>query len=746
MPLPSPILDDRSFQQLKDELVRRIPVYTPEWTDHNESDPGITILELFAHLGETLLYRFNQIPETTKLAFLRLLKIPLRPAAPSRAMVALTPKNGKGLLVELGAEGQAGKIGFELDTEVYALPVKAFAIAKQITPLDQDADLLAAMQRIVTARGAIRTNEVAAPYRAVALDIEPKPDADGVDFAATVDDMLWIPVLRDADKPDAEIVKELAGHVLNIGVVPFEPAPPMANIDACPGTGVSPPPPVIVWQISVGLDDKKTPRFRELVPCGDTTRGLSDAGVVRLRLPQDVHAFAPLRATDLDDADREGSDDLPPPIEDEEQAKKVLCWLRAFRQDGGSLRRLLWVGANASVAVQLRTALPEFLGMGTAQPNQQGQLVNRSVVADSVQVEVEETGGWTRWTEVVDFEASGRDDRHFVLNSDAGLVTFGNGIRGRAPQIGERLRARHYRYGGGLSGNVPAGAINKLPKISGVTIANVLPARGGDDPESIEAALDRIPSEFRRHDRAVAESDFRELAMMTPGAEIGRAEVLPLFHPQRVNDTTPGVVSVVVWPREDPRHPGAPWPDRTLLSSVCRWLDTRRLVTTELYVIPPTYRKIAVSVGIEVKPGHGVEAVRRWVELVIRQYLAPLPPYGPSGNGWPLGRRVHGPELESAALQVEGVEFLYGLNLASIDDNVPTQRTTVILTPWEVPQLTDITIVSGKNPDPATVTIAPAPHRPKGLDGRPLPLPPPGSGSEDPIAVPVPIPVPKEEC
>ena len=70
------------------------------------------------------------------------------------------------------------------------------------------------------------------------------------------------------------------------------------------------------------------------------------------------------------------------------------------------------------------------------------------------------------------------------------------------------------------------------------------------------------------------------------------------------------------------------------------WLDARRLVTTELYVIPPTYRKVAVAVGVQSKPGYGVDAVRRWVELVIRQYLAPLPPFGPAGEGWPLGRRV----------------------------------------------------------------------------------------------------------
>ena len=90
MPLPTPILDDRSWQQLRDELVRRIPVYTPEWTDHNASDPGITLLELFAFLGENLLFRFNQVPEATRLEFLRLLQVPLRPAQPARALLELT--------------------------------------------------------------------------------------------------------------------------------------------------------------------------------------------------------------------------------------------------------------------------------------------------------------------------------------------------------------------------------------------------------------------------------------------------------------------------------------------------------------------------------------------------------------------------------------------------------------------------------------------------------------------------------
>lgn len=771
MPLPSPILDDRSFDQLLDELKRRIPVYTPEWTDHNASDPGITLLELFAHLGEALLFRFNQIPETTKLAFLRLLHLPLRPAVPSRAMVALTTKKLEGVLVQLKAddgtptEALAGKTPFEIETETYVFPIRGVAIAKQLAPppgdADADADAQAAIQRALDARGPLAANEVETHYNVATLEGDPTDPSTHVDFAATVDDTMWIAVLRGIDEPadPAAFFDSLKGKTINIGIYPDEVVPTIDQIDSCPGTGVAATPPAIVWQLSAGLDDRRRPRYDALVPLGDTTRGLTQPGIVRLRLPRDASRFGALRAGDLDNPNREGTDDLPPPIENEKDAEKLLFWLRAYRRDGGPLRKLAWVGLNASEVVQYQTSLPEYLGTGTAQAGQQVALSHRDVVKGTVDVQVEEGGiRWQPWQEVDNFFASGDDDRHFVVDGEAGTITFGNGVNGRAPQIAERIRARSYRHGGGRVGNVAAKAINKLTRVPDVKIANVLPARGGEDKESIESALERIPGEFRRHDRAVAASDFRELALMTPGADVGRAEVLPLFHPKRRDELAPGCVSVVVWPKEDPQRPDAPLPSRSVLSGVCRWLDTRRLVTTELYVIPPTYRRIAVSVGIEVKNGYGVEAVSRWVELVLRQYLAPLPPYGPSGGGWPLGRRVHGPELEAAALQVEGVEFLHGLNVAVENDQrlwtpLPAERPTIELRQWEVPQLAEITIVSHVAPPPAGVAELPPPRHPKRLPLPELPggeLPPAQPGEPEPvdtrIAIPVPIPIPKVEC
>jgi len=163
-------------------------------------------------------------------------------------------------------------------------------------------------------------------------------------------------------------------------------------------------------------------------------------------------------------------------------------------------------------------------------------------------------------------------------------------------------------------------------------------------------------------------------------------------------------------------NPDAQVPDRSTLRRVCEWLDQRRLVTTELYVIPPKYVKVAVSIGLQVKPGYGVDAVRSWVEKVIRQFLAPLPPYGPEGQGWPLGRRVYGPELEAAALQVEGVQYLVenGIAVARLDETTNSWVPgTVELGPTEVPELTTITVVQGPRLEPGVeLTPAASPDKP----------------------------------
>ncbi len=723
MPLPTPILDDRSWQELRDELVRRIPVYTPEWTDHNASDPGIALLELFAYLGENLLFRFNQIPEATRLAFLRLLDIPLRPARPAHGLVTATTRSGAGTLVETGAEAKAGDVAFETTGEVHVWPLDAVAAVRlrsrePATPEEMDFAGAAAL-----ARGGLGPDEVPAYYEVVALPTDPAaPGATPVDAGAAVDGMLWLAVkaTRYTD-PGA-----LGGAILNVGFLPEPTVASMDDVEPCPGEVDATPAPGMVWQASAGVSGGGDPVYKRLEVVGDGTRGLTREGVVRLQLPREATALAGIPQPDPDLA---GTGDFPPVLEDLAD-DDVLFWIRVGRSDGARpLGAVRWLGLNAVPVRQSVKARPEYLGGGDGQPGQEASLVHAPVLEGTLALEVEEAGAWRRWTAVDGFQASGPDDRHYVLDPEAGTVRFGDGLRGRPPQIGERIRAVEYRWGGGTAGNVAAGKVSRFPDHPDLKAANVMPTTGGAEAETVDDALERIPGELRRRDRAVTRGDFRELALQTPGVQVGRAETIPLFHPPSRSLDAAGCVAVVVWPATDPRHPDAPTPTRGFLEEVCAWLDQRRLVTTELHVIPPTYRKVAVSAGVHVSGGYGVEAVRRWVDLVLRQYLAPLPPYGPEGEGWPLGRRVYGPELEAAALQVEGVAYVEGSFRLSewreADGDTPAGwvevEGDVELEPWEVPELAALTVVEGAPPEPGSDVAPAAPPAP--VREVPIPLP-----------------------
>jgi phage-related baseplate assembly protein len=95
--IPSPNLDDRSFEDIVQEAIRLIPQYCPDWTNHNRSDPGVTLIELFAWMTEMTLYRLNRVPEKNFLAFLELMGISLTPPQPARTVMRFTinPKADK---------------------------------------------------------------------------------------------------------------------------------------------------------------------------------------------------------------------------------------------------------------------------------------------------------------------------------------------------------------------------------------------------------------------------------------------------------------------------------------------------------------------------------------------------------------------------------------------------------------------------------------------------------------------------
>src|SRR5262249_12838362 len=124
-------LDDRRFDELVAEARRRIPSYTPEWTDFNESDPGIALVELFAWLEEMILYRLNKVPQKNYLKFLEIVGVTLGLPVPASADLTFTlttkdPPGGSVLIPQGARVALADAVGgqpviFETTDNLYAV-------------------------------------------------------------------------------------------------------------------------------------------------------------------------------------------------------------------------------------------------------------------------------------------------------------------------------------------------------------------------------------------------------------------------------------------------------------------------------------------------------------------------------------------------------------------------------------------------------------------------------------------------
>jgi hypothetical protein len=794
--LTSPKLDDRSYEELRDELVRRIPVHSREWSDHNASDPGIALLELFSWLSSNLLYRMNRAPEKARREFLRLLNLPLRPAESARTLArfALKP-GGPGAEDPLTLEFSplqprtrvvAGDVPFQVIDEIVVLPLETRAFIKR--PVPDDAEVIGEEgvdQLLRDHFGVAGGTEL--PFTSSRYEAVPLPPVEGgmyppptsLDAASTVDRTLWIAVLapeKTAKKlKDDELSAKLAelrlaisGALLSLGVLVDDELCGASDHARCPEPGSSGSRYPLVWQVATGTFGTAEPRvdnavYRNLRVHRDDTGGLLRSAVVRLELPAPVsRQQGPDRSVlgtwvaedDGLEEDMLGVGELPPLLDDDLQ-RRVLTWIRCFRplppdgQEAFPDPELRWVDANVVEVEQQVTAASERLGYGNGAAGQTFDLAHAPVVADTLALQVREAGGWVAWHRVDDLARSRPNDPHYELDAVFGRITFGDGVNGRMPLPGELVRALGYAYGGGARGNVPAASIARIETPRGaerLVADNPFPATGGRDEETEEQAVRRIPEALRHRERAVAGSDFQQLALETPGQQVGRAHVLPRHKPHERIDGVPGVVTLIVLPAHDPLHPNEPRPDRRMLRAVCEHLEHRRLVTTELYVTPPEYVPVWISVAIEVEETYGFATVNGWVDLAVRQYLAPLPPYGPDGSGWPFGRNLRAADVEAAVLRVEGVRLVHDVQVEGVAIDAAGATTghtgNVPLGSWQLPVIRKVQVAAAEAAEPIDRTAVGDPGPGGRASGELPPLPDPAA----PAPLALPIPVKREEC
>lgn len=618
MPIAPPPLEARTFDELVDEARRRIARYTPElslgWTDHNESDPGITLVQLFAWLAQITQERVNQLPERTYRALLDLLGMQVRPAVPAVADLVFdaVPGAGRDLRVPRG-------------TRVGAPPAEdgSPVVFETADPLDV---VGAELKQVLTFDGTTfhdvtalngpeggslhpfgeRPETGAAIYFGFSVPASPGPAWRP--FPGRISLRVFEPEGRDVPAPVA------CGS-----------APQVLRAD-------------MAWEYLPGPGRE----WEALAVFGDETRALEVGGYLALQGPREIEP-ALLWAVD-----------------------KPHYWLRLRVREpdyGRRVPRVAFFRFNAVRARHQVTVREERLGTSDGSPGQSMRLRWAPLVPGSLELEVEDEGGTPRpWSSVPLFRdpgpdvpatEAGPDARVYLVDPESGTLAFGDGRRAAIPPAGSAAVARSYRYGGGSAGNVEAEQVtslqSSLPGIRGVT--NPHPAVGGLNAQTAEEAAQGAPQWLRRRERAVTADDFEAAAKEIGG--VVRAVALPGAHPDYPELRVPGAVTVLVVQDSRETPPAA---SEALLRRVCSALQEQRTLTTEVYVRSPQFVRVDVSAELRVDPqrsmGEAQEAARKRLEasLDYRQ--------------WRFGQDLHPVSVASRLLsEVDGIRTVERLRI-----------------------------------------------------------------------------------
>lgn len=746
MALQIPQLDDRNFEELVAEVTARIPVHTPEWSNFNDSDPGMTLVQLFAFMTENLLYRSNRIPEANRLKFLNLLGIGLLPASAGRGLVVIKNERGpvRATTLRAGAELLAGNVPFRTRTDINILPVSTALYYKKPQVGLDEATLQQYTELYETFLDA--SSDKLVFYESAPLEPpengKPMPEIDLADATTgTVDGTLWMALLAREGGDVAQAVddarKAIAGQTMSIGIYPSNRRegkvlpPEAAEIERVDD-------PRLVFEIAApdpALLDQGTlapPRYKRL-PVEHAEDVLETPGIVQVTLPD----YNTIRLWDFDPTE-EGTLDYPPRLEDRDLAARVVTWIRirlpeddeqTGETDPIQQQALLsWVGINATRVIQAIPVVNERLGVATGAPNQVYKLAHTPVIVAPVGEESEsefvlkienDNDTFEEWTRTDDLYAAGPDARVYTLDAESGQISFGSGLRGKRPGFGHEIRVS-YEYGGGPQGKVNIDGINKSAAVpGGFKVSNPVPTWGASRGETPTEGEQSISSYLKHRDRLVTVQDFKDITKRTPGVNIGRVEVLPLFNPDAFvpggsAQAWPGSLTVMVVPGHNIEQTTPPVPDRLFLDAVCAWLNPRRLVTTEIFVRGPQYISLVVTIGLVTMPGQVRSIVHREVEAAIRKYLSPLVG-GPetdvddcedgTGTGWPLGMEVRSRDLEAITVRVPGVRYVNDIRLGVLGagettvQEVEYKRMEGIQLPW----LAGISVREGTPEEPGAL-------------------------------------------
>lgn len=717
--IPLPNYDDQTFQGIMEMVRRRIPVIYPQWTDLNEHDPGITILELFAWLKEMQQYHLNRITTRSYESMLKLLGITVGEATAAHTRVAFPGISTGGTLPQGMRFKTQGNIVFESQDSVSLNSFKIESIyVSDGTVFGDVKDMILEPGIYCYAFGQKPTEGSSALY----IGFDQLDIGREVPLYFQIDDSYPIP--RNPFQMNSQRPRD------------------------------------VLWEYGVlgeaGLE------FRAIEAVQDKTFGFSQSGEVLIKIAQEAFfasmgeglpACCWIRARLI----RKGCEENPRLVNIykdtalvaqkethcemndlvlTEVVSEVICelprWLAlkgkhfVFVRDdlGWQSHQSFMITSHEEkegIEVLKLTGLPRKLALdGTEnirilcyEAEFEGSMVlsgsdglpcqrfsfrcEDTVLKEQLAVMVyEETEEgpkrWTDWKYVSKLSGTGPYDRCFTYDSITGELVFGDNEHGAVPLAGEsNILITSCVTTKGLGGNIGVQDFAVLEyKDICLKPVNLYPAFGGRDAESIDAAIERFKRSLKQTVRAVTVADYEILAAATPGLRVMGVRAIPFYDPDSKvagDKQTPATVTIVALPYS--KEP-FPQPDSHFLGAIRNYLENFRLITTKVKVIGPAYVKISVYVEAIVDSRR--VNIEENVKVAIEAYFEGLRK-GIAGGKPAFGQPVREAVLAMKIGEIAGVTHVTKLTLGVRNgDSYRDKYGNIVIPPQGLPYLGDLQI------------------------------------------------------
>lgn len=698
MPIPLPNLDDRRWADLVEQGRALIPLYAPEWTDHNASDPGVTLMELLAWIAEMDVFQLNRVPERHLRRFLALMGLRPDPPRAARSVVALETSLASVPLpaaLQFAGSNLAGDtVLFESASAFTAFNLRLKAVSMQDAMGSHSLTAAWGRREAFFAFGANPEPETAlylgfdGPFpigQRVQLFLQFAGERSGWSERQRILEEKRVPSLpphhsvrtvweyygTGGEWLALEAADETRSFTLS-GAVALVASQAMAQqalgaesfyyVRCRMVSGAYDAPPLVARVLLNAVE------VVQAIPASQSfsiARGAAVSG-----------SFTPGQAEPLQLRISEGA----------------IVELSAGPGAGSPQFPILEYRAPTALVAGSLTVEAVFAGEGTGDPNQAIALPQYPVVEAGFQLYSLEEAVWRQWQQRDDLNASSRSDAHFLLNSNTGKIAFGDGEHGRVVPEGVQLFAI-YRVSAAEAGLFSALGISRVADNAhnralpsdpttlnlNLKLANPLPAEGGAAGETLAHTVGRAIELREARLRAVALGDYESLALDAPGTHVARAVALANLCPGMDCFTAPGVITVIVVPA----MPGAtPLPSAGLLGEIQARLDSRRIIGTRVMVVGPRYLEVAVRAQVKAFPKTAKSRLRDQVAAAIDAFFNPISG-GPGGTGWPFGRDVYRSEILQVIDETLGVDHVLSLEL--IAEGCPPQCGNLCLRPtWLV--------------------------------------------------------------